>query len=690
MEMYRPLLLDRPEFRLLRLHSLKSAEAAQRSPFSDLTFNVLDTGSEEGQLQKAEEISVYCDLYHSFRDENPHYEALSYAWGDPKQTVPIIVNGQSRQVTINLRNALQHIRRESEDVHLWVDALCINQSHAEEKGHQVGQMRGIYGEAANTIVWLGPASEDSDTTMMKLDKTGKLLVETGIRDKMIELGRLPSSSSEEYSSLEKDINDNLNDTYVTAMMDIPNVVDLVTGCQALSLRPYWNRVWIIQEFVVSSKLQIRCGTQTIPFEHFHGCLLFLPFLTINIIQRLHSYIVSVMETQDVTELAGQFMKLCNTMINQQANSISGMRLRSGYIDEADQGMNLIRLLAKVHIGVPSCATDDRDRIFGLLGMARDAAQLGIVPDYSEITSYIDVYTFAARKIIEAGNIDMLSFSQHRNHRTDIPSWVPDWTKQMLRPCGQLPWDSSYNISAGATFTSSSDSLRTPVGDNELKLPGYILDIVERLAPESWCPGPEGVNKDHPHLPGYLEGILKLCELSDEQLRSGIQAKDPYLNPDDRTTAYLRVPVADMEQYGIGFVRRSLSDPKNGNIFPGLLKGYEGVLKEIQTGKSGGDSGIQSSEVSGFFNMLGWQTYRRAILLKCGLVGLGPARVETGDVVVIFQGARFPYVLRQHDDIGLVRKWTLIGEAYVHGIMYGEVFRDTSNVHNLKFEEFVIS
>ncbi|TPX18042.1 uncharacterized protein E0L32_011861 [Thyridium curvatum] len=688
MDGYRPLRLDRPEFRLLRLHSIDSSKAAHTPQLSAIINKLRDIALREGHGED-DKIPISCDLYHAFRDEDPQYETLSYTWGDPSETATIIVDGQSRQVTVNLRDALRHIRRKSQDVHLWIDALCINQSDTEEKGHQVGQMRDIYGEASNTIVWLGTASDGSETTIEELNRTGRMLKESGIRGKLIALARLSSNQNTEYAELEKEINNDLADLISAAMLDIPKVIDMANGLRALSLRPYWNRVWIIQEYVVSRNIDIRCGGQVVPFDHFHGCLLYLPFLTINVVQRLHRHIVSIMETQDVTELAGQFMTLCNNQINPQTNSISGMRLRFGDHGEAAQGMILIRLLAKVHIGLRSCATQDRDRIFALLGLASDATLLEITPDYSPDTTSADIYTTTARKIIDGGNIDILSLAQHREHREDIPSWVPDWSKEILRPCGQLPWDSSFDVSAGATLLSFSSDSQMPISHDEIRLCGYILDSVDRLAPEPWCPDPEGVNKSHPGLLGYLQGIQELCRLSEEQLKSGSHGKDPYPNPEDRASAYLRIPIADMEQYGIGFIRRASKDPEGSGTFPGLLRGYEGVLEEIRSGISGGETGIQSEDVSGFYNMLGWQAYRRGVLLKSGLVGLAPASVEVGDVVVIFRGAKFPYVLRKCEKAEAQGRWRLVGEAYVHGIMYGELFRGDNEVHDLRPAQFVL-
>ena len=87
---------------------------------------------------------VECMLEVVSPQDDPAYEALSYAWGDPKVTLPIKVQGNGHEVTTNLHSALVHLRRESTPRKLWIDALCINQHDIVELGHQVSFMKAIY------------------------------------------------------------------------------------------------------------------------------------------------------------------------------------------------------------------------------------------------------------------------------------------------------------------------------------------------------------------------------------------------------------------------------------------------------------------------------------------------------------------------------------------------------------------
>ncbi len=76
--------------------------------------------------------------------------------------------------------------------------------------------------------------------------------------------------------------------------------------------------------------------------------------------------------------------------------------------------------------------------------------------------------------------------------------------------------------------------------------------------------------------------------------------------------------------------------------------------------------------------------RKLFYTEKGYLGLGPASTKVGDVVCIFPGAAGPFVCREDPGGGVkleedadeadgaeTKKLRLIGESYVHGIMYGE-------------------
>lgn len=74
--------------------------------------------------------------------------------------------------------------------------------------------------------------------------------------------------------------------------------------------------------------------------------------------------------------------------------------------------------------------------------------------------------------------------------------------------------------------------------------------------------------------------------------------------------------------------------------------------------------MRASEMD-FANTLGHTAQSRRIFrTEKGYLGLGPASVQGGEEVWLFQGATVPFILRGRID----EAYTLMGESYVHGCM----------------------
>jgi hypothetical protein len=108
---------------------------------------------------------LYCELRNYSLpklDTRTHpYEALSYVWGNPDETLPICVDGGQFPVTVNLHAALSYLRDRSYERIIWVDAIYINQRNSEERIQQVQLMAKIYSKAHRVIVWLGKEAVDT-------------------------------------------------------------------------------------------------------------------------------------------------------------------------------------------------------------------------------------------------------------------------------------------------------------------------------------------------------------------------------------------------------------------------------------------------------------------------------------------------------------------------------------------------
>lgn len=75
--------------------------------------------------------------------------------------------------------------------------------------------------------------------------------------------------------------------------------------------------------------------------------------------------------------------------------------------------------------------------------------------------------------------------------------------------------------------------------------------------------------------------------------------------------------------------------------------------------------------------------RRSTIASTGRIRLVPKRAQEEDLISIFLGCSVPIILRP---VG--NHYTLIGEAYIHGIMKGKVMEKLDK-ENFKLQDFVM-
>ncbi|KAH7080632.1 heterokaryon incompatibility [Paraphoma chrysanthemicola] len=155
------------------------------------------------------------------------FTALSYTWGDELPEYDILVTSGDHtgwfSVRQNLYDFLQQRVQEHSPLY-WIDQICINQNDDDEKGHQVNQMAELYNSATNVEVWLGPGFEGSDRVMDLIARGGQI----DYSQQAVPGFRVSRQDQRDLGSA------------------IQDFVDL----------PYWSRLWIIQEMVLSRSMSI--------------------------------------------------------------------------------------------------------------------------------------------------------------------------------------------------------------------------------------------------------------------------------------------------------------------------------------------------------------------------------------------------------------------------------------------------
>ena len=183
-------------------------------------------------------------------NNTPDYVALSYTWGPPHQNPlhTIHLEETTFPVTESLYTALQHLRPcSASDVTLriWIDAVCINQSDNLEKANQVRKMRRIYQLASQVLIWLGPSASGSDALLDLVTQIGQAVDDLGLAE--VKMHSIQTMSNGELA----ETNEKLNMLF-EEFEDLFPATFPRAAYEAFATRPWWRRVWIVQEIVLST------------------------------------------------------------------------------------------------------------------------------------------------------------------------------------------------------------------------------------------------------------------------------------------------------------------------------------------------------------------------------------------------------------------------------------------------------
>jgi hypothetical protein len=237
------------------------------------------------------------------------------------------------------------------------------------------RIQDIYANTISALVWLRPAENDSDQAIAEINKIGKHIVSHGALDLFLQLAKVSEADAEAYRAAKMPVYDLMLDYLQIAL----RVHFPVAACLHLLSWLYWERMWIVQEYVVSSKVHIYCSEALILFSHLQAVQIFLPFLKIYIVSTLSCRLQkSPAEEWDCSIF--NYVIAMSEFMPTSSNRLSGKR-RAFQADSGQGLYTLTQLLAKAYIGSITKASELKDRVFVLLGIASDAAVLGIVPDY---------------------------------------------------------------------------------------------------------------------------------------------------------------------------------------------------------------------------------------------------------------------------------------------------------------------
>ncbi|KAF4958115.1 hypothetical protein FSARC_11103 [Fusarium sarcochroum] len=615
---------------------------------------------------------VSCTLSHAALEPGidsavPTYEALSYVWGEPDFSSPILLNGKSFFVTPSLHYILSSIRLQRRTRVLWVDALCINQSDPEERIQQVALMRKIYSCCERDIAWLDPMigkgvkSRDIYRDLEKLaDK------EERIRKGIEFMQKIIQKDSETLKTLQ--------DFYRESDFFVKNSDQLLM--RDLFRRPtLWKRLWVMQELSLAPQVTLMCNGAELDWSSLAAFFKDEPYFDAFHTLRSHA----------------PFYYLHFNDIFIPAKLIEDQRrLSSGATGE--RSSRLIDVLARFRAME---STDPRDKIYGLLGLVTE--NHGIRVDYSKSLS--KAYEEVTLSLINlSGDLDVLCQSLFERkggpqalHQVDsaesqgdkLPSWTVEFDLKP-RDCVSVLFAQRNIFNAGAKHCETPCRLVGPA-KTILALKGSFLG----------CVGPIlQVEERH----NRVEDIMELYLGEDAFQRSQSQLYAPKIGsghiPTSETAfqAFWRTLVIDCiapprmrrlrkaEIEALDVENRRWVSERHINILTYRINNYEHYSRSAFSYDLGENFDFTEVDKAIHRVSTGTASVGHAIddfifaTTENGLFLLTRPHVQQGDVVAVLEGGKVPLVLRKtksRDDQGGLETYNIVCSTYVHGFMDGE-------------------
>jgi Heterokaryon incompatibility protein (HET) len=189
--------------------------------------------------------------------EKPSYEAISYPWRAPLPIHTVFVNGSPIQIRDNLYTSLCRFRDQTQPRTLCAEALCINQQDIPEVNQPVRMMATVFANSIFTLLWLGTISGPEYLAL-------RLLQRCDTETQSLDVKQTAAAVDQIFFKGEPG-------------GDGPTATQKADSFEALSRKPCFGHVWILQEFAVSTNVLFVCGNITFPLFSFELYLKILSF-----------------------------------------------------------------------------------------------------------------------------------------------------------------------------------------------------------------------------------------------------------------------------------------------------------------------------------------------------------------------------------------------------------------------------
>jgi hypothetical protein len=561
----------------------------------DIRLLAIQPGSRNGDIK--------CRLETVSENMSVAYEAVSYTWGSDPAIFPILLDDHTFFIRSNLDSLLRHLRHSTQEVYLWIDALCINQLDDEERADQVSIMHRIYANAAYVLVWLGQLDAISHHAM---DFVSQVLDPEFLQGNWLDDCR------------------------------ILDVVKLLS-------RPWFSRRWVIQEVALSKKATMICGSRGLTFSDFADA--------VEVIRsRLAEVRIPYQQSPYYPAYEGLLDQLETSSSIRLLYTVKDLFLRTGSGTIIDRTTKLETLVSDLR---EFATTDRRDVIYALLGMATETTQEdgmeSLKPDYTK--SVLEVYSdFVMYCVRTLGSLDII-----------LRAWAPvkraSWHETLIDPDLRFAVPSWISVLESLPFGDPKLKLKSRMNADALVGgPSHRTYNASGRLVANIRFGLDDVTKSYDGSLFVNGLVLGDIEQVSTRMASGIVLKEclEMIGGIDRGAEGQVLDISD-PLWRTLCVNRNEDGQRVSPLYRifllQILRQYSTLISIDTEDLLGSD---QPKHVQGTLKRVQSVVWNRRIFrspgrheLNGGLIGSVPRISKAGDYIVILYGCSVPVVLRRH-------------------------------------------
>ncbi|KAK5692111.1 hypothetical protein LTR97_011285 [Elasticomyces elasticus] len=593
-----------------------------------------------------DEVDLYLVLLEAWRDSHG-YEALSYCWGDPvlSQQLSTSSPGGTIPITESLHVCLRRLRVRDSVRYVWADAVSINQQYMAERNTQVQMMADIYKCSRRTLVWLGDAESGGPETLAFAALQGTFHRLDNDNDE----GFYPNHNTtyqEWVSHLDKFLTEHKHCECCGEMFlgPHPGGTEALRAFVALLERPWFRRLWVVQEVTFAPHVQVMCGThqaEWMDWERMCECL--------STVLRRSPCEVADLDSRITKQRLEKVVELTNlkNFLDKKPRRHDGTEYELDDYFFAHNGLGLL--------GDPLC-TEPLDRVFAIgavFGFDRhDSLHVDYRLPAGEVYRRLYVHLFTRESHIKglypdqydsmvfAGGAFLLSLVGTETQIDEAllgPSWVPNLHRLSAATDVKGRAYRTARSHAPGVFLDDRGSFSTmfkPHAPDNLWVRGRCFATIDAVLEDSTCPLPTG-DKNEP---------LDMFDSSE-----GRALLECVLSCDQWTILSNHFPTEDFSQWVKRNLTASTDTVPSVAVIRSSLNYWVGATANSGLYRSGDlDPERKVASTSGKFGSLAASVPRTA---------------QRGDQLCYFTGAPYPFVVRDNGD-GTYR---LLGDAFTDGI-----------------------